>query len=99
MYYKKENEDSSSDDDVIVPQHKFDVKVSTYASGKRKGQEKTLVTLQIEPNTFTRKKVQKNVTTFECNECKKEGYNTYAKAVINGSDENGKPNYKLTQWP
>ena len=68
-----ENDNSNDEEDNTgIPEHKFEVKKITYMSGKKKGQEKTLVNLLIPPNTFSRKKVQNNVTTFNCLECLKD---------------------------
>ena len=66
------NSNNSNTDIVGPPEHRFDVKETKYASGKKKGQSKIHVKLSIPPNTFSRKKEYKNVTSFICNECHTE---------------------------
>ena len=92
---ENENENSITNDEenAGIPEHKFVYKETKFMSGKKKGQSKKLVTLRIAPNTFTRRKVQKDTAIFICNECYNEGYNTYAKAVIKNET------YELIQWP
>ena len=77
------NSNNSNTDIVGPPEHRFDVKETKYASGKKKGQSKIHVKLSIPPNTFSRKKEYKNVTSFICNECHTEEHcSTYAKAML-----------------
>ena len=97
----EDDEDFTSNEDTIgVPEHRFCVKETKYSSGKKKGQSKIQVNLIIPPNTFSRKKEFKNVTSFICNECNsQEDCTTYAKAIIKGYDAEKKPIYELTEWP
>ena len=94
--YETNNEKTKN---LGMPEHKFEVKETRYESGKKKGQCRVQTTLLIAPNTFTRKSMKKEIITFQCNECNKEGYNTYAKAVIKKFDDDGLPVHELIQWP
>ena len=69
---EESSEESESDQDEIseslAPDHTFDIQQSKYASGKKKGQNRITVSLEIPPFIFTRKKVEKDIALFTCND-------------------------------
>ena len=76
------------------PEHRFNVKTSTFERGPKSGLTRTTVNLEIGPHKFTRGTTRKNYVYFKCIRCRSLNVHTLAKAqqLSNGD-------YELVQWP
>ena len=60
---KLEESDDSDESNGDVPEHKFDIQKTTFKTGKRKGDEKITIGLQMGPYYFRKKTWNGNVSS------------------------------------
>ena len=82
------------------PEPEFFYRKETYKSGAKKGKTHDVITLIAGPYIFKKRKEYKNGAQFSCNECQKEGYNSYAQATKTGEfTDDGIEKYNLKSLP
>ena len=83
----------TSDNGHVIPTHKFNIKPGTFKSGKKIGQEKTTVSLTMQPYKYKRRTDRGDILYLSCNGCekKKKFLMVKARKVDNG--------YEIIEWP